>query len=518
MKNLIYPVFITILLTGCGTNEKKVTENTSEETDSAFYFEKYRPQLHFTPKQHWMNDPNGMVFHNNEYHLFYQYYPKDIVWGPMHWGHAVSSDLLHWEHLPIALYPDSLGFIFSGSAVVDKNNTAGFGDGSNTPLVAIFTYHSDEKQKAGKTDFQYQGIAYSVDNGRTWVKYKGNPVLKNQGIQDFRDPKVFWHDQSANWVMVLAVKDHVELWSSKDLKAWKKLSDFGIDYGGHGGVWECTDMVELPIEGTSDKKWVMIVNINPGGPNGGSATQYFTGHFDGKIFKADTDKKVTQWVDYGPDNYAGVTWSNAPDNRKIFAGWMSNWAYADKVPSERWRGALTSPRDLSLVKTPSGLKVKSVLSREFTKGADVMSVVDAADIKDSLVVNGNNTADLSMSVISGSLDAKNFAIEFANDAKEKLVIGYDASQKRYFLDRSNSGKSDFSPAFNGLSYAPRLSNKDKISFTVVSDVSSIEVFFDDGLSLMTALFYPDKPLSKVSIKAPTQKVEKLEVRNLKSVW
>lgn len=277
MKNFFYIMAWALMLGACGTNGKVADPSA---VDTTFYTEPYRLQFHFSPKANWMNDPNGLVHYNGEYHLFYQYYPDGTKWGPMHWGHAVSKDLFHWEHLPIALYPDSLGLIFSGSAVADVKNTSGFGSMQNPPLVAIFTYHSMEKEKVGKTDYQNQGVAYSVDNGRTWTKYENNPVLKNQGIKDFRDPKVFWHEASAKWVMILAVKDHVELWNSKDLKVWNKLSDFGIDYGGHGGVWECPDLFEATIEGTSEKRWVMLVSINPGGPNGGSATQYFIGDFN----------------------------------------------------------------------------------------------------------------------------------------------------------------------------------------------------------------------------------------------
>ena len=234
-----------------------------------------------------MNDPNGMVYHNGEYHLFYQHNPDSTVWGPMHWGHAVSKDLVKWEHLPIALYPDSLGTIFSGSAVVDKNNTSGLGTKDNPAMVAIYTYHNAEGEKAGRKDYQTQGIAYSLDNGRTWTKYKANPVLKNPGIKDFRDPKVSWYEKGQKWIMTLAVTDHISFYSSKNLLDWTKESDFGADIGGHGGVWECPDLFKMPVAGTNEEKWVLIVNINPGAPNGGSGTQYFVGQFDGKNFVLD---------------------------------------------------------------------------------------------------------------------------------------------------------------------------------------------------------------------------------------
>ena len=283
--------------------------------------EPYRPQFHFTPPAKWMNDPNGLVYNKGVYHLFYQYYPDDIVWGPMHWGHAISKDLLHWEHKPIALYPDKNGYIFSGSAVVDTENTSGFGTKENPALVAIFTYHDIDRERAGKTDFQTQGIAYSLDNGETFTVYDGNPVIGNNGIKDFRDPKVFWDDQSKNWSMLLVAGDHLQIWQSKNLKSWEKVSEFGKNQGAHGGVWECPDLFKLKVGTTDEEKWVLLISINPGAPNGGSGTQYFVGDFDGKTFTS--DQKEEKWIDWGTDNYGGVRYNNVPNNKRIFIGWRS---------------------------------------------------------------------------------------------------------------------------------------------------------------------------------------------------
>ncbi|RME99284.1 MAG: glycoside hydrolase family 32 protein, partial [Bacteroidetes bacterium] len=302
----------------------------------ATYQEAHRPQFHFSPPTMWMNDPNGMVFFEGEYHLFYQYYPDSTVWGPMHWGHAVSKDLLHWEHLPIALAPDEHGYIFSGSAVVDWENSSGFGVDELPPLVAIFTYHDPIAEREGRDDFQTQGIAYSNDRGRSWVKYDGNPVLPNPGIRDFRDPKVIWDTESQRWIMVLAAGDHIRFYASKDLKHWRYLSSFGQRLGAHGGVWECPDLFPMKVEGSGDQRWVLLVSINPGAPNGGSGTQYFVGRFEDDRFKLDAefaynlnrmqDSVKAVWLDYGRDNYAGVTWSDIPFelDRRIFIGWMSN--------------------------------------------------------------------------------------------------------------------------------------------------------------------------------------------------
>lgn len=515
MKNLVFIGALMLALAACSSKEK-VSEQSA--ADSAYYSEPHRPQFHFSPKEKWMNDPNGLVFYKDEYHLFYQYYPDGMIWGPMHWGHAVSKDLYHWEHLPIALYPDSLGLIFSGSAVADINNTSGFGSKENPPLIAIFTYHSDEKEKAGKTDYQNQGIAYSTDNGRTWLKYKNNPVLKNQGIKDFRDPKVFWHDQSKKWVMILAVKDHVELWNSDDLKTWNKLSDFGIDYGGHGGVWECPDLFEAQIEGSSEKRWVMLVSINPGGPNGGSATQYFIGDFDGKKFKTDVDKTQSIWIDYGPDNYAGVTYSNIAAERKIFLGWMSNWAYAEAVPTDPWRSANTIARDISLVNVNGRTYVKSTPSKELENIVTMSLALKDAEVKDSLVLS-NPQLDASTSAISATFEAKDFALVLSNAKGEELRVGYEKQANRFYIDRSRSGKTDFSKNFSGHAYAPRFANSDKIKVTMITDVSSVEVFFDDGISVMSGLYFPNEKMTTLTIRAPQPvKVSEIKAMQLKSVW
>ena len=318
--------------------------------------EPHRPAFHFTPKTGWMNDPNGMVYYEGEYHLFYQYYPDSTVWGPMHWGHAISRDLVSWEHLPIALYPDSLGLIFSGSAVVDWKNTSGFGINGKPPLVAMFTHHLMRGEKAGRHDFQYQSLAYSNDKGRTWTKYAGNPVIPNtNAIHDYRDTKVFWYAPDQKWVVVLAAGDHIMLYNSPNLKDWTYLSSFGKDLGAHGGVWECPDLFPLKVQGTTQEKWVLIQNMNPGGPNGGSAAQYFIGDFNGKSFILDAQLTgdLPLWLDHGRDNYAGVTWSDVPaaDGRRLFIGWMSNWDYAQVVPTKSWRSAMTLPRQLVLAKT-----------------------------------------------------------------------------------------------------------------------------------------------------------------------
>jgi fructan beta-fructosidase len=477
------------------------------------YMEPHRPLIHFTPKEKWMNDPNGMVYHNGTYHLFYQYYPGGTVWGPMHWGHATSTDLMHWQHQPIALYPDSLGYIFSGSAVVDKNNTSGFGKNSQVPLIAIFTHHDTTGEKAGKNDYQNQSIAYSLDNGKTWTKYEGNPVLKNPGIVDFRDPKVMWYEAQKKWVMTLATKDRITFYSSPDLKNWNRESEFGEKLGAHGGVWECPDLFTLDHNGK--KIWVLIVNLNPGGPNGGSATQYFLGDFDGTNFTpADT---TTRWLDYGPDEYAGITWSNTGD-RKIFLGWMSNWLYANKVPTEKWRSAMTIPRDLKLKQVDGNLLVASRPSKELMKIQAKPVSLQNVKVSKSLDLSTKAGKVSIPCRIDLSMDkAAALSIVLSNDQGEEVVIGYDKTANQYFIDRTRSGKVDFHKEFAARHVAPRFAKNNKMDMTLVIDVASVELFADEGLSVMTEIFFPTKPYNKISIQsADGALIKKLDYARLNS--
>ncbi|HEY8938387.1 MAG TPA: glycoside hydrolase family 32 protein [Cyclobacteriaceae bacterium] len=508
-------LFFIITLLSCGKKSASIAT-----PDSLYYSEAHRPQLHFSPKEKWMNDPNGMVYYQGEYHLFYQYYPEAMVWGPMHWGHAVSTDMIHWEHLPIALYPDSLGLIFSGSVVADVNNTSQLGTTENPPLVAMFTYHSMEKEKAGKIDYQNQGIAYSIDKGRTWTKYEHNPVLKNPGIKDFRDPKMFWHAETKKWIVILAVFDHVELYSSDDLKTWHKLSEFGKTFGTHGGVWECPDLFQLKVENEDVKKWVMLVSVNPGGPNGGSGTQYFTGDFDGVKFTAAENEKTIKWIDYGPDDYAGVTWSNTPGERKLFLGWMSNWAYAQQVPTSPWRSAMTVPRELKLEKIKNDFYLKSSVVDELNKQVIREKNFDAVEIADSILISKDSSFDASMAIIEGSIEANDLEFSFTNALKQRVTVGFDADKKQFVINRSKAGSNEFSKDFRGESYSSRISVSDTLKFTIVTDVSSVEVFFDDGLSTMTSIHFPDERLANFSIhskKIPV-KLYNLTVKQLKSIW
>ncbi len=487
------------------------------------YDEPHRPQIHFSPPANWMNDPNGMVFSNGEYHLFYQYYPNATVWGPMHWGHAVSKDLVHWENLPIALAPDKLGLIFSGSAVVDKENTSGFGDGKTAPLVAMFTYHLMEGEKAGRTNFQYQGIAYSVDNGRNWTKYDKNPVIPNtENIKDFRDTKVFWFEKTKEWKVVFAVGDHVRFNSSPNLKDWKLSGEFGVKNGSHSGVWECPDLFPLKINGKT--KWVLLVSINPGGVNGGSATQYFVGNFDGKTFTSETKPDETLWLDYGRDNYAGVTWSNAPNGRRIFLGWMSNWDYAQVVPTEKWRSAMTLPRELALQQTEKGLRLVQNPVAEIKLLREKQVIINKnLKVKTESKLDSVNSplTEMTFEISLSKTAAKNFGIELSNSKGEVYRIGFDRQKNAFYSDRTRAGNRDFSDKFAVAEhFAPRLSKEKIVVFHLFFDAASVELFGDSGQTALTDIFFPTEDFNRYKVFSEGRKVEveKLNVWKLKSIW
>ncbi|MCY0976657.1 glycoside hydrolase family 32 protein [Chryseobacterium wangxinyae] len=475
----------------------------------------YRPNYHFTPQKGWMNDPNGMFYLNGTYHLFFQYTPFQSVpdFSKMHWGHAISKDLIKWEELAPALAYDEKGAIFSGSAVVDKDNTSGFGDGKNIPVVAIFTYHDMKKEQAGAIDAQSQAIAYSLDNGKTWTKYSNNPVLKNPGIKDFRDPKVFWDAKRKQWVMGLAAQDRQHFYASKNLKDWTFLSEFGKDFGGHGGVWECPDLFPIKVEGTNEEKWVLIVNINPGGPNGGSAAQYFVGDFDGKTFKMDDvftkqlEKEKVVWLDWGRDNYASVSFDNVPDNKRVIIGWMSNWDYSPNVPTEKWRGSSTIPREVILKRSKEGYILKNIPVSQLKnyKGKAVKKEINLVSDK-KLISKGE--IDLSKAVID--VDFKkmtkgvyNFALK--NSLGEKVIFGIDNNKQELFIDRTKSGKTDFKNNFaDRISKAPLSKSYQNATIKIVLDKTSIEIFFNNGEKVMTEIFFPNESFSELSLSTDTK--------------
>lgn len=463
-----------------------------------------------------MNDPNGMVHIDGVYHLFYQHFPDGNTWGPMHWGHASSRDLVHWDHHPIALYPDEHGYIYSGSAVYDRENTSGLGSAEDPPLVAIFSYHDPIAEKKGRKDFETQGIAYSLDRGKTWEKFEGNPVLMNPGLRDFRDPKVTWHAATEKWIMALAVKDHVRFYSSPNLIDWKKESEFGHQAGAHDGTWECPDLFEMEVEGSGEKKWVLLVSTNPGGPNGGSATQYFIGHFDGTRFTA--DHSDIRWVDMGHDNYAGVTWSNVR-GRTLFIGWMSNWTYANKVPTEVWRSANTITRELRLERLDDKLLLAAQPVDELKSIETEKASIQERTIENALDLFEDMEGGLATYSMDMELDAESFELELRNSLGEVLVLGFDHEAGEYYIDRRKAGDHSFKPAFGTLARAPRISTDPVIRLKLLVDVSSVELFFDDGLTVMSSLFFPSEEMRDLElIPREAMKIYALRIAKLGSIW
>ena len=441
--------------------------------------EQYRPVYHHTPAWGWMNDPNGMFYKDGVWHLYFQHNPYGSQWENMTWGHSTSTDLVNWTFQGDPIEADAWGTIFSGSAVVDHQGTAGFGKGA---VVAMYT-------SAGEN--QTQSLAYSTDNGQTFTKYAGNPVVTSN-TPDFRDPHVFWNDDIKRWNMIMAEGQHMNIYSSADLKEWKLESQFGAEYGNHGGVWECPDLMKMKVRGTDEYKWMLLCNINPGGPFGGSATQYFVGQFDGHKFTCESAPEVTKWMDYGKDHYATVTFDNAPDGRRVAMAWMSNWQYANQVPTMQFRSANSVPRDLDLYEyegqTYCGVTPSPELAAARPKKA-TKTLTEACEMVVSL--KGNATITLS------------------NDKGEQVVMTYDEKSRTFAMDRTKSGLCDFSDEFAALTVAPVHGKLSQLRLFI--DRSSIEAFDADGKMAMTNLVFPIRPYNKVTVKGKAKYV----VYNLK---
>lgn len=468
------------------------------------YDEVYRPQFHFSPPTQWANDPNGLVYYDGEYHLFYQYHPESTVWGPMHWGHAVSRDLVRWENLPIALYPDENGPIWSGGAVVDSANTSGLVPGGG--LVAIFSYED-----------QSQGIAYSRDRGRTWTHYSGNPVIPSPG-SDFRDPKVFWHADSGQWVMIISRGIRVQIYNSPNLIDWTLASEFGAGHGSQRGPWEVPDLFPLTLDGQT--KWVMLVSAG-GAPAGGGGVQYFIGDFDGKAFTDENSPMTTLWLDYGPDDYAGTTWNNAPDGKRVYIGWMNHWAYARDIPTSTWRGAMTLPRELSLANTPAGIRLVQkpvaqleTLRSEGWQWSDVMVEPGQNLLGDAR----GNTLEIVAEFERGT--AQVFGLKVLANESTFTDIRYDAAHENLFVNRLNSGDVKFNADFSGIYQAPLPMVDSRVRLHIFIDRSSVEVFGDDGEAAITAQAFPEANADGLELYAQggDVKLVSLAIYPLESIW
>ena len=430
--------------------------------------EQYRPVYHHTPAYGWMNDPNGMFYKDGVWNLYFQHNPYGSQWENMTWGHSTSTDLVHWKFQGDPVQPDALGTVFSGSAVVDKENTSGFGKGA---VIALYT-------SAGES--QTQSMVYSTDNGKTFTKYEGNPVITSN-VPDFRDPHMFWNEDIKKWNMILAAGQHMEIYTSDNLKDWKLESSFGETYGNHGGVWECPDLMKMKVRGTDKEKWMLICNINPGGPFGGSATQYFIGDFDGHKFTCESKPEVTKWMDYGKDHYATVTFDNAPEGRRVAIAWMSNWQYANQVPTLQYRSGNSIPRDLGLFEYKGETYCSVVPSPEITAARSKKATKSLSEACEMVVnLKGNATITLS------------------NDKGEKVVMYYDAKAETFSMDRTKSGKMDFSNDFAATTKAPTYGKISQLRIFI--DKSSIEVLDAEGKMAMTNLVFPTKPYNKVTVK------------------
>lgn len=453
--------------------------------------EKFRPAYHHTPAYGWMNDPNGMFYKDGVYHLYFQHNPYGSTWGNMNWGHSYSTDLVHWTYAGDAITPDAWGTVFSGSAVVDKDNSAGFG---RNAIVAFYT--SAKPTPWG--DAQMQSIAYSTDDGKTFEKYPDNPVITSTE-KDFRDPHVFRHEATGRWIMILAAGQEMRIYSSANLKDWTYESSFGKEYGSHAGVWECPDLFELPVEGTSEKKWVLVCNINPGGPFGGSATQYFTGTFDGHKFTCDTKPEVTKWMDYGKDHYATVSFDNAPDGRRVMIAWMSNWQYANQVPTVQFRSANAIARDVYLFRDKGVDYVGSRPVAEMTalRGDAVVSkkaTLGELSVKKMFKTpSGAYEIDLAMAPQDGAT----VKLMLSNQKGEYVTVVYDGNMGTLSFDRRQGGDNKFSELFPAVTTAPV--HGKLTSLRVFVDKSSVEVFGNDGRAVMTNLVFPSEPYNSLTL-------------------
>lgn len=498
---------VAVTIWGCGGDDSEPTptptptptpDPTPPTPTPDSYNEQYRPQIHFTPAQNWMNDPNGMVYADGTYHLFYQYNPQGNDWGNMSWGHATSTDLMHWKEQAVAMTRDELGAIFSGSAVIDKDNTAGFGANA---MVALYTSAGETGDVAGK---QQQSIAYSTDGGKTFTRYTGNPVIKNND-DNLRDPKVFWHADSKQWVMALAKgwARGVEFYGSTNLTSWNHLSTFVVDLPGRPNFqWECPDLIQM------GNKWVLLVSVNPGGPILGSGMMYFVGDFDGMEFKADA-LDYPLWLDYGMDNYAGVTWSNTGD-RKIMIGWMNNWSYAGAVPCTPWRSAMTLPRELKL--TTFGGKpllccpVVSEVDKIASQWQNVSSEALPLDAKKSAYQLRINVG----------MD-QNSTITLSNSKDEKFVIDIRSSDRTLTARRNAAtGRVDFNGSFSIPSMqAPLNVEGNTVVVDLFVDQSSVEIVTQDGAMSMTNLVFPTSIYDQLTISNANCSAQ---VRSLSRIW
>ncbi len=468
----------------------------SKQPAVPLYQERHRPQYHYSPPQWWLNDPNGLIYYEGEYHLFYQYHPHDTVWGPMHWGHAVSTDLVHWETLPIALYPDEIGTIFSGCVVLDADNTSGLvPDGG---LVAVYSY-----------DTQQQGVAYSIDAGRTWSKHDGNPIMEAIG-KDFRDPKVFWHEATQRWVMIIAAGQEIHLYTAPDLLNWTLASK--LTHAVRGGHWEVPDL--LPLELNGETWWLLIISIDPGGLVGGSATRYMIGQFDGTTF-TDAYPDEVLWLDHGPDNYAGTTFANLPGEPPLFIGWMNNWLYANEIPTGAWRGQFTLPRRLGLTRRDGKVRLTQQPIHELEALRTPVGRWRGLTLNGPLTLSGVEGPALELALDAQLGTARAFTIEFwAGD--QTVRVRYDHDEATLTVTRPALPQDKYQTNYSVSLTAP----DGHLQLRLFLDHSALEIFGNDGAFSSTSLVFMDAPVDRVRLIPVdgTAQVIAVDAYRMASIW
>jgi fructan beta-fructosidase len=478
---------------------------------AAEYNEPFRPQFHFSPAKNWTNDPNGLVFYKGEYHLFYQYNPFGNQWGHMSWGHAVSPDMVHWEHLPVALAEENGVMIFSGSAVVDRRNSSGLCQDADC-LVAIYTGHTPTRQT--------QNIAYSNDRGRTWTKFKNNPVI-DLGMRDFRDPKVFWHEPARRWIMVVALpkEQKVRFFGSGDLKHWNALSDFGPAGATHGD-WECPDLFPLPLDRGRSTRWMLSININPGALQGGSGNQYFIGLFDGTRFTHDNPSSQIFWADYGKDFYASTSFNDIPasDGRRVWMGWLSNWLYAREEPTDPWRCMQSIPRVLKLATIDGAVRLvqEPIAELRLLRGDAIHLATSSTEATNLQLRNFHSeTYEILTELETGSSAELGFKLR--QGASEQTLAGYNPASAEMFVDRTKSGNVGFSKDFPGRHAGPLHARGNRIMLHLFVDRSSVEMFGGSGEAVISDRIFPSAGSNRFEIYG-NAKVISLDVWKLKSAW
>lgn len=494
--------------------------------DLPTFKEMYRPQFHYTPRRNWMNDPNGLVYHDGTYHLFHQYNPAGTRWGHMSWYHATSSDLVHWSHEGVAIPEEGNEMIFSGSAVVDHRNTAGFGDADGpAPIVAIYTSHYT---LPGDSIDQAQSLAYSVDGGETWTKYEGNPVLDHPN-PDFRDPNVFWYEPEEKWVMSVALSEErvIRFYQSTDLKNWTHLSDFG-PAGATNGIWECPALFRVPVEGTTDRsRWVLQVDVGSHSIAGGSGAQYFVGRFDGTSFTREANGAAAppRWIDYGPDFYAAIPWRNVPDadGRALWLGWMNDWRYAQEIPTSPWRSAQTIPRSVEL-RTIDGTTrlVQTPVKELHTLRGDHVRLTSQPLRPGTMSLSDRGISGKSMELtaVFEPGTAQTVGLNVRVGETERTTVGYDVDSETVFVDRTGAGTADFHDEFAARNEAPLSLQDDRVELHVLVDWSSVEVFANDGARVLTHRIFPDSGSDGISLVSTggIARLVRLDAWHLQSVW